>query len=428
MPAGRLADCYGRKQVFMAGIALITSGVSLEVMAPNGAIYILGRALHGTGNAAVLPAGIAILLAVVPSRRRSTALGGYYCMVGVIVLIVELLKFPLDPFEWSLGSSSDWAWALTVYLVIGIATLFVVGTKLVEFRDECSKRHLDVTGMILAAGAVGSFLFVVTRTQVWGWVDWRVVAFLAMGPLLTLLLVYHSVRGNFSMLTVKEAMNRNVLFANCAAVAFTLGTALLSYGLSSFIVDVGSIMVQAEHISSLMVGAIAGLLLLPLWVGRLADRRGPKQYIIVAGACLLASSLWLGQIGSEWSTSGWIEDYVALNPLAWFGALIVFAVGATIGEVSVAGAVVRSFAPQNLGLGLAYHQTFVVLGSAFVSIATLMLWERTGLRLANQQPWLFGVAAVAGAIVMVLALGIDTRPRNSELGSNSVGVEASKAG
>lgn len=410
LPAGRLADCIGRKQVFMAGVALITSGVSLEVMAPNGAILILGRLLHGTGSAAVLPAGLAILLALVPSNRRSAALGAYYSMFGIVLLAAELVKFPLDPFKnWDFGSK--WTWALTVYLIIGVATLLIVGTKLREFRDEDARGPLDVTGMVLAAGAVGAFLFADARTQVWGWVDWRTVALLAIAPSLAFLLVHRSVRGRSSMLIAKEALNRNVLLANLAVVAFTLVISSLSRGLSEFIVNVGSTMVQARHISSLMVGAVAGLLLLPFWIGRLADQRGHRKYIFVAGMCFLASSLWLGQVGSEWGLS---ENYVALNPLAWFGALILFAVGAAIGKVSLMGVVVRSFAPRNLSVAVAYHQTFVMLGSAFFSIALLMLWERVGIDLASHQAWLFGVAAVASAVVMALALGVDTRPRSDE--------------
>ncbi|MCY3911459.1 MAG: MFS transporter [bacterium] len=414
LPAGRLADCFGRKQVFSVGIALIVSGVSLEVVAPNGVILILGRLLHGTGNAAVLPAGLAILLALVPSNRRSTVLGAYYSMFGIVLLVVELFKFPLDPFEWQRDHNSEWIWALTAYLFIGVATLLIVGTKLKEYRDEETRNPLDVTSMILAAGAVGAFLFVIPRIQEWGWIDWRTVALLAIAPPLASLLVYRSARGKSSMLIAKEALNRSVLLANSATVAFALGTGLLYLGLSEFFVNVGSISIQTEHISSLMIGAISGLLFLPLWIGKLADRRGHRQYIFVAGMCILASSLWLGRVGSEWSTSGWLESHVILNPLAWFGALIIVAVGAGIGEVSLMGAVVRSFAPRNLSVAVAYHQTFVMLGNAFFSIAVLMLWERVGIRLASQQAWLFGVAAVAGAVVVALALGVDTRPSRDE--------------
>ena len=414
LPAGRLADCFGRKQVFMAGVALITSGVSLEVMAPNGVVLILGRLLHGTGSAAVLPAGLAILLALVPSHQRSAALGAYYSMFGVVLLLVELLKFPLDPLRWQPDHNLEWTWALAAYLVIGIATLLIVGTKLRGLRDGDAKGPLDVTGMVLATGAVGAFLFAVGRVQAWGWIDWRTVALLAITPPLAFLLVHRSVRGRSSMLIVKEAMNRNVLLANFAVVAFTLAISSLSHGLTEFIVNTGRTSIHTEHISSLIKGAIPGLLLLPFWIGRLADRRGHRQYIFVAGMCFLTSSLWLGQVGSEWSTSGWLESHVILNPLAWFGALIVFAVGAAIGQVSLMGAVVRSFVPRNLSVAVAYHQTFVMLGSAFFSIALLMLWERVGIRLASQQAWLFGVAAVASAIVMALALGVDTRPRSDE--------------
>ena len=396
------------------------AGFSLEVMAPNGATLILGRSLHGIGSAAVFPAGVAILLSVVPSERRSTVLGGYFGLVGAVVLIAELFKFPVDPLKWT--------WALSLYIAIGVVTLFVVGTRLVEFPDEDTRRPLDVIGMILMAGAVGSFLFVVTRIQSWGWIDGRAIALLVVSPLFAFLLVYHLNRSESSMLTFEEAMNRNVLFANSAAIVFTFGFSLLSLALSEFIVSVGNTMVNAEHISSLIGGAIAGLLLLPFWIGRLADRRGHRQYIFAAGMCFLAVSLWLGQVGSEWSTSWWMSNDVMLNSLAWFGALIVFAVGAGMGRVSLIGAAVRSFSPKNLSVGVAFHQTFVSLGGAFVSIAILMLWERVGFSLGSYQAWLFGVTAVAGAIVMLFALGIDTRPRSGEPGSDSVKVEASEAG
>ena len=419
IPAGRLADCLGRKPVFMAGIALILAGVSLEIVAPNGVVYILGRALYGAGSAAVIPVGIALLLSIVPTTRRSTALGGYYVMVGLVALLVALLRFPFDPFEWN--------WTLGLYLAIGVATLYSVWTKLVEIRSSDARRPLDLLGIALVTGSLASFHLAVLRSDVWGWVDSRTVALLVVAPLLALLLIYHSQHSSSAVLDHREAIDRNVLLANCAAAAFAFSLSLALFGISDLIVAIGDTSVHAEHIANLIVGAVAGVLFLPLWLGRLADRRGHRQYIVVAGFLMLVLSLWFSQVGNKVDVVWSYVDYIELNSVMWFGGVILFAVASGVGKVSLMGAVVRSFSSRTLGVGSAYHRSFIALGITFSSLVFRSLWENVDIDPLDRQTWLFGACAVGSAIVMACASGIDTRPREKDvtLGAEEVSVSES---
>jgi MFS family permease len=73
MPAGRLADCYGRKRLFLVGVALFTLASALCGWAVSARALIGFRVLHAAGAALLMPASLARILAVFPREKRSIA-------------------------------------------------------------------------------------------------------------------------------------------------------------------------------------------------------------------------------------------------------------------------------------------------------------------------------------------------------------------
>ncbi len=77
VPFGRIADIYGRKRVFLYGIAVFTIASLLVTMVPTTALLILARTLQGFGGALIYGTSIAFLTSVFPPHERGKALGIY---------------------------------------------------------------------------------------------------------------------------------------------------------------------------------------------------------------------------------------------------------------------------------------------------------------------------------------------------------------
>src|SRR6476469_5679026 len=81
--AGRLGDLWGKKNLFIAGVALFTLSSLVCGLAQDPTQLIAARAVQGLGAALLMPQTMSILIAVFPPERRGTALGVWGAVAGV---------------------------------------------------------------------------------------------------------------------------------------------------------------------------------------------------------------------------------------------------------------------------------------------------------------------------------------------------------
>src|SRR5947208_3042989 len=83
LSAAALGERYGRRKVFVAGVALFTISSAAGALAPNVGTLIAARALEGIGGAVVTPLTLTLLTAAFSAERRSAALGPWSTIAGV---------------------------------------------------------------------------------------------------------------------------------------------------------------------------------------------------------------------------------------------------------------------------------------------------------------------------------------------------------
>ena len=141
-----LGDRFGRRRMFVIGLAIFTAGSAAAALAPSIEVLIAARAVQGFGGAIVLPLTLTILSAAVPAERRGLALGAWGGISGLAVAIGPLVG-------GAVVQGISWQWIFWLNVPIGLALIPLAALRLKESRGP--NDALDLPGVGLAS--VGLF-------------------------------------------------------------------------------------------------------------------------------------------------------------------------------------------------------------------------------------------------------------------------------
>jgi MFS family permease len=114
---GKLADAYGRRLLFVVGIAVFTAASLACGLSTSGEMLIAARVAQGAGAALMNPATLSIIAATFPPRQRGTAIG-IWAGVAALALAIGPLVGGL------LTDHASWHWIFFVNVPVGIAARF----------------------------------------------------------------------------------------------------------------------------------------------------------------------------------------------------------------------------------------------------------------------------------------------------------------
>jgi EmrB/QacA subfamily drug resistance transporter len=178
MTGGRLGDIWGRKKVFLAGLAAFVVTSVLSGAAPGPAFLITSRVLQGLAAAVMLPQVLASISVWFPAgKKREAAFGLFGAVTGMGGIVAPLIGGGLISANlFSLGWRPIFLINLPIGLVAFAAALFLVGESAVPAAPR-----LDVAGAL--TGALGVFLLVFPviqgRAAGWPWWGWALLALAA---------------------------------------------------------------------------------------------------------------------------------------------------------------------------------------------------------------------------------------------------------
>src|SRR6186997_1080429 len=111
-----LGDRFGRKRIFLVGMAIFTAGSALAALSPSSDILILARAIQGVGGAFVTPLTLTILSAAVPPERRAVALGAWGGIAGLAIAIGPVVG-------GAIAEGLAWQWIFWINVPIGLIAI-----------------------------------------------------------------------------------------------------------------------------------------------------------------------------------------------------------------------------------------------------------------------------------------------------------------
>jgi len=277
--AGSLTDRLGERRVFTAGVAGFGIGSALCAAAPSVGVLIAARALQGVSGALLTPAALAIIVSVFPAQERGGAIGKWTAWSGIGILAGPLIGGQIvDSVSWR------WIFLINVPLVIAALALSRVAVPGRAGTGDGGAR-LDWTGAALAATGLGGISFGLIEQPVLGWADPAVWGSLLVGLALFAGFIAFEARTPAPMLPLGLFARRNFAVANAQTLAMYGGIGILGFFVTIYLQQVAGYSALKSGVTGLVPTVV--MFLLSARMGRLADRYGPRPFL-VAGPLLVA--------------------------------------------------------------------------------------------------------------------------------------------
>lgn len=174
---GKLSDRFGRKPLFMAGIALFLVGSALSGLSHSMWQLIVFRGIQGLGAGSLFPITLAVIGDLFPPRERGKWQGVLGAVFGIAFLV--------GPFVGGyLTDHLSWHWIFYVNLPIGLVALYIIGRLLPMIRPGGLARRIDYPGVVVLTGAIVAILLALTNAETGSWAAANVVVPLVLGAAL----------------------------------------------------------------------------------------------------------------------------------------------------------------------------------------------------------------------------------------------------
>ena len=259
LPAGKLADIYGRKKIYSIGIAVFALATLLCALARDSTSLIIFRVMQGSGGALMFSTSVAILTSVYPKEKRGRALG--------FVVATVYTGLALGPgLGGLLTEYLGWRSVFYINLPLSFATLFVVLRFLKGEWAEAGDEKFDFKGALLYASSL--FLIMTALPKLPAANGFLL---LASGTILLLLFIIYQRRARFPLLNMDLFFrNRVFAFSNVAALINYSATFSVSFLLSLYLQHVRGFKADTTGLI-LILQAVVMAVFSPL-AGRLSDR------------------------------------------------------------------------------------------------------------------------------------------------------------
>src|SRR5271154_5835474 len=347
LTSGSLADRVGRKRVFIGGLAVFTLASLLCGLSGSINFLIFARSLQGFGGAAMFATSLALIAQEFRGPERAGAIAAWGATVGGAVAIGPLVGGILTD---GLG----WQWIFFVNIPIGLATIAISLTRMVNVRDPDAER-LDWAGLLAFSGFLFLLIFGLLRGNDNGWGSPPILsALVGAAALLAAFLIVelHQPRPMFDL----------SLFRNRAFCGVSLATFAVGAGMFAMFPYLPFYLQNALGYSPLQ----GGLRLLPATVltfvvPLLTRGLAPRVPGLRLGAGLGLAALGLGLMHGITADSSWTE----LLP----GMLLV-GVGIGLANPAIASIALGVVPPERSGMASGISNTFRIGGLA-VGVAAL---------------------------------------------------------
>ncbi|MGY2702744.1 MFS family permease [Nocardioides sp. HB32] len=330
--ASRVADRWGRRRMFVLGVALFVASSALCGFAPDATTLLVARLVQGAAAAAIGPAVLSLIGDVYAGPQRVRALGAYATVMGVAAASGQLVGGLLIHLD---VAGSGWRSIFLVNVPIGLAALAAAPRLLPDTRVAGSAR-VDPLEAALVVGALTALVLPLVEGQRHGWPLWTwalLAAAVALGDLAWLRGRLLRRRG------VPPLVDPYPLRSRPVGVGI-LGQALLFSGMAAYFLVLALYLQDGRGLGPLASGAVFTVVAAPYMIGTrraaaLLGRYGARATVaggalaFGAGHLLLFAAVEQAGVAGSWL---WLAPGLAVGGLG-MGVVLSASVGTVMGSV-----------------------------------------------------------------------------------------------
>ena len=384
--AGKLGDRFGRRRVYLSGMAGFVAGAIASAASPSPAWLITARVLQGCAGAMMVSTSIALAIQEYPPQRRGFAMG----WVGVMGALASLAGPVMAGNILEIGGS--WRRVFLASVPIGVIVLVTGPRTLREIRpDAGSSNRIDLLGVVLVTASSGLLTFGIIQSGSWGWGDARTIGSLGATAGLGALFVLRCRLARSPLLTFELFSQRRFLVATVSQLGSQFSIFALFFWLPLFL----------SNVWDWSPSGIGWVIAIPMVIslnslptGHYADRHGYRGVLVVGGLVGAASLIWfLVAIGERPSFA-----MTMLPGLLLFGWGLGM-VGITAASAALAGLDAQALATANS----AFQASRRIVQTLGIAVVVAVLGDRSADALSRYRiVWVVCISGFVASSIVAL--------------------------
>jgi EmrB/QacA subfamily drug resistance transporter len=343
IPAGMLADRYGRKRILLLALVVLGAGSLACAYSTTSGQFLAARVLLALGAALVIPGAIGALPALFSEEERPKAVA--------TIMAASMVGQPIGPL---LGG-----WLLTTYwwgsvFIINVPVVLFAITAVAAFVPESrSERRprFDLPGIALSSGGLALVIYGVIQAGESSWGDATALATLAAGAVVLLLFIVWERRVRDPLVDLRLFRSPGFSWGTALTTLVSFAMMGLMFSIPLYFQEVLGYTAFGNGLRQLPL--IAGLLVGALSATRVAGKLGAKVAVAI-GFAILAAGLTMGAFTDPADGSGYAMLWLTITGLG-LGVCLPTAMDAALGSLS----------PEHGGVGSAIIQSVRMVGGAF---------------------------------------------------------------
>jgi EmrB/QacA subfamily drug resistance transporter len=358
--AGALSDHYGRRRVYMIGLAGFAATSALCGLAPTMEWLVLFRLAQGAAGALLIPGSLALIThAFEGAAERGRAFGIWAAATSALTVLGPIIG-------GTIVDTAGWRVAFLINVPLLVVALWATRAHVVESRDEEATGRFDWLGAFVAALAVGGLSFGLIRGQAQEWQDQA--AWIAIGVGVVALIAFPIMMARRPNPLVPLSLFRSRAFASINLATFFIYGALYVTFFYQAVLLQGVLGYTA--LAAGIIGVPTGILLsvLSTRVGAVAGRIGARRFLIAGPLLMAAAALWFVRLpatSTPWKAS--FSDPASLIPprdvlIDVLPYTIVFGIGISLVVAPLTSTLMGSVSGRFSGLGSAINNSISRVG------------------------------------------------------------------
>ncbi|WP_083403588.1 MDR family MFS transporter [Curtobacterium sp. MCBA15_001] len=359
---GKLSDVFGRRPLYIFGIAVFIIGSLLSTMSTSMVMLAAFRAFQGIGAGALMSLPLAIMGDILAPRERAKYQGYFLAVFGISSVIGPLIGGLFAGASSILGITG-WRWVFLVNVPIGVGALLMVIAflHLPKFGDAKSKPRIDWWGATSVIATLVPLLLVAEQGRTWGWGSAGAIACYVIGAVgLVTFLVVETLMKDDAIIPLK--LFRSGVFSMATVLGFLVGFAMFGAMLTIPLylqIVTGLTPTESGFATLPMIG---GLMIASIASGQIVARTGRYRIFPVIGTALVS----LGYV---------VLTFMTIDKPLWFLMVGMFLIGLGLGQLmqSITLASQNSVQPRDMGVATSSATFFRQIGGTLGTAVLLSI-------------------------------------------------------